>query len=125
MAVYSNFEDLPVWKEAKDLAVQIYKITKEGKLKRDYGLSDQIRKAAISISSNIAEGFDRSSRREFIRSLYIAKGSVSEVRSQLLICKELGYLDRDVSEKLLEKTISLTKQIGAFISFLKKRNLQK
>lgn len=61
MAVYSNFQDLPVWQEAKDLAVQIYKITKEGKLKRDYGLSDQIRRAVLSISSNIAEGFDRSS----------------------------------------------------------------
>jgi len=109
MAVYRNFEELPIWEEAKELAVQIYKMTQEGRLKRDYGLSDQIRRTAISISSNIAEGFDRSSRREFIRSLYIAKGSVSEVRSQLLICIELGYLDQVVSEKLLEKTISLTK----------------
>jgi len=71
MAVYNNFEDLPVWKEAKDLAVQIYKITKEEKFKRDYGLSEQIRRAAVSVSSNIAEGFERSSRKEFIRSLNI------------------------------------------------------
>ncbi len=123
MAVYKNFEDLPIWKEAKDLAVQIYKITKEDKLKRDFGLSEQIRRAALSISSNIAEGFDRSYKKEFIKSLYIAKGSVSEVRSQLFICKELGYLDNGISEELLGRTTSLTRQIGALISFLKKRNL--
>ncbi len=123
MAAYKNFEDLPIWKEAKDLTVQIYIITKEEKLKRDYGLSEQIRRAAISISSNIAEGFDRSSKKEFIKSLYIAKGSVLEVRSQLFLCKELGYLDGDFSEKLLEQTRSLSRQIGALISYLKKRNL--
>lgn len=122
MAIYSNFEDLPVWKEAKDLAVQIYRITREDKFKRDYSLADQIKRAALSISSNVAEGFDRGSRKEFIRFLYIAKGSVSEVRSQLFICEELGYLDGDLSKKLLMKTDSLTKQIGALISFLKKRN---
>lgn len=123
MAVYSSFEDLPVWKQAKDLAVLIYKITGEYKLKKDRGLVEQIRKAVLSISNSIAEGFDRSSEKEFIKFLYIAKGSVSEVRSQLLICNELGYLDKDVSEKFLEQTRSLTKQIGGLISFLKKRNL--
>jgi four helix bundle protein len=123
MAVYNNFEDLPVWKEAIILAVQIYKITKEEKFKRDYGLSEQIRRAAVSVSSNIAEGFERSSRKEFIRSLYIAKGSVSEVRSQVFLSKELGYLDGDFSEKLLGQTRSLSRQIGALISFLKKKNL--
>ena len=123
MAVYNNFEDLPVWKEAIVLAVKVYKITKEEKFKRDYGLSEQIRRAAVSVSSNIAEGFERSSRKEFIRSLYIAKGSVSEVRSQVFLAKELGYLDGDFSGKLLEQTRSLSRQIGALISFLKKRNL--
>lgn len=123
MAVYKIFEDLPIWKEAKDLTVQIYIITKEEKLKRDYGLSEQIRRATLSISSNIAEGFDRSSRKEFIKYLYIAKGSVSEVRSQLFICKELSYLEDGISEEILGKTTSLTRQIGALISFLKKRNL--
>ncbi len=123
MAVYRNFEDLPIRKEAKDLAVRIYKITKDDKLKRDFGLSEQIRRTALSKSGNIAEGFDRSSRKEFIKYLYIAKGSVSEVRSQLFICKELGYLDNGISEELLGRTTSLTRQISALISFLKKRNL--
>ena len=123
MAVYNNFEDLPVWKDARDLAVLIYKLTKVGKLAKDWCMSNQIRSVSLSISSNIAEGFDRSSRKEFIRFLYIAKGSTSEVRSQLLICVELGYLDKDESERLLERTKSLTKQIGALISFLKRKNL--
>jgi four helix bundle protein len=123
MAVYKNFEDLPIWKEAKDLTVRIYKITKEDELKRDFGLSEQIRRAVLSVSSYIAEGFDRSSRREFIKHLYITKGSVSEVRSQLLICRELGYLENGISGELLGKTTSLTRQIGALKSFLKKRNL--
>ena len=115
MAVYNNFEDLPVWKEVKDLAVQIYKITKEGKFSKDWCLSEQIRRATISISSNIAERFDRSSRKEFVKFLYIAWGSVSEVRSQLFIFKELGYIDKDGSEELLRKTSSPTRQIGALI----------
>lgn len=94
-----------------------------GKLAQDWCMSNQIRSAFISISSNIAEDFDRSSRKEFIKFLYIAKGSTSEVRSQLFIYKELGYLDKDESDRLLEKTKSLTKQIGALISFLKRKNL--
>ncbi len=123
MPVYRDFEDLPIWKESRDLAVWIYKLTKEGRLAKDWCLTNQIRSASLSISSNIAEGFDRSSRKEFIRFLYIAKGSVSEVRSQILICIELGYVNKNESEILLERTKSLSKQIGALISFLKKKNL--
>jgi four helix bundle protein len=99
-----------------------HKITKEGKFSKNWSLSEQIRKTSTSISSNIAEGFDRSSRKEFIKFLYIAKGSVSDVGSQLFICKELGYLDIETAEGLFRKTTSLTKQIGALIFFLKKKN---
>ena len=123
MPVYRDFEDLPIWKESRDLTVCIYKLTNEGKLAKDWCLTNQIRSASLSISSNIAEGFDRSSRKEFIRFLYIAKGSVSEVRSQILICIELGYVEKNESKILLDRTKSLTKQIGALISFLKKKNL--
>lgn len=100
MAVNNNFEDLPVWKEAKDLAVQIYKITKEGKFSKGWCLSEQIQRAPIFISSNIKERFDRISRKEFVKFLYIAGGSISEVRSQLFICKELGYIDKEGSGEL-------------------------
>ena len=121
MAVYEKFEDLPVWKLAKDLAVKIYQITKDQKFRRDYGLVDQIRRASISISSNIAEGFERGSKKELIRFLYIAKSSLGEVRSQLQVCFELVYVNKDGLSMLLHQTYDLSKQLGAFISSLKKR----
>ena len=121
MAVYEKFEDLPVWKLAKDLTVKIYQLTKEQKFRRDYGLVDQIRRASISISSNIAEGFERGSKKEFIQFLYIAKGSLGEVRSQLQICFELGYVNKENLNMLLSQTYDLSNQLGAFISSIKKR----
>ena len=121
MPVYKKFEDLPVWKSAKDLAVKIYQTTKNQKFRRDYSLVDQIRRASISVSSNIAEGFERGSRKELIQFLYIAKGSLGEVRSQLQVCSELGYINEENFSLLLQQTYDLSKQLGAFISSLKKR----
>ena len=121
MAVYERFEDLPVWKLAKDLAVKIYQITKDQKFRRDYSLVDQIRRASISVSSNIAEGFERGSKKEFIRFLYIGKGSLGEVRSQLQICFELGYINKENLNMLLSQSYDLSNQLGAFISSIKKR----
>ena len=129
MAVYEKFEDLPVcldghpygWKLAKDLTVKIYQITKDDKFRRDYALVDQIRRASISISSNIAEGFERGSKKEFMRFLYIAKGSLGEVRSQLQVCSDLGYVNKDGLSMLLHQTYDFSKQLGTFISSLKKR----
>ncbi len=121
MPVYERFEDLPVWKLAKDLAVEIYQLTKGDKFRRDYGLVDQIRRAAISVSSNIAEGFERGSRKEFIQFLYIAKGSLGEIRSQLQVCFELGYVNKDKLNALLSRTYDLSNQVGAFISSIKRR----
>ena len=121
MPVYERFEDMPVWRLAKDLAVEIYRITKDANFRRDYGLVDQIRRASISISSNIAEGFERGSKKELIQFLYIAKGSLGEVRSQLQVCSELGYINEENFSLLLQQTYDLSKQLGAFISSLRKR----
>ena len=82
MATYNRFEDLPVWENAKDLAVTVYKVSFDGKLNKDYGLRDQIRKAAVSVSGNIAEGFERGTKKEFIQFLYVAKGSCGELRGR-------------------------------------------
>lgn len=112
---------MPVWKSAKDLALNVYRITKNQRFRRDYSLSDQIRRASISVSSNIAEGFERGSRKELIKFLYIAKGSIGEVRSQLQICRELGYLDEDDFGTLLQQAYDLSKQLGAFISSLRRK----
>ena len=121
MAVYERFEDMPIWRLPKDLAVEIYRVTKDAKFRRDFGLVDQIRRASISISSNIAEGFERGSKREFVQFLYVAKGSLGEVRSQLQVSYELGYINEENFGSLLQQTYDLSKQLGSFISSLKKK----
>lgn len=103
-----KFEDLLVWQERMNLAEIIYKQMNNCK---DYGLKDQIQRAVVSIPSNIAEGFDRQSNKEFIRYLYIAKGSTSEVRTQLYICQRLNYL----SEKEVNSLIENTKKISSML----------
>jgi len=119
MATYKSFEDLPVWQNARELAVLVYRTTSKGKLKEDYGLKNQIQRAVVSISSNVAEGFERGSKREFIQFLYIAKGSCGELRSQLYIAKDLGYLDNSGPETLIKSASNTSKQINGFIKYLK------
>jgi four helix bundle protein len=84
---YERFEDLPVWKAAVDLAVSIYAITEDGAFRADGDLSSQLRRAALSVSNNIAEGFERGSTAELLMFLYIARGSAGEVRSMLQFCE--------------------------------------
>ncbi len=119
MATYSSFEDLPVWQKDRELGVSIYRATAEGKLRKDYGLKDQIQRASVSVSSNVAEGFERGSKREFIQFLYIAKGSCGELRSQLYIAKDLGYLENEYSETLIKSADNTSRQISGFIKYLK------
>ena len=96
-----KFEDLQIWNEGMDLALEIYNCLKQCK---DYGLRDQLQRAAVSIPSNIAEGFERQSNKEFIQYLFIAKGSCGELRTQIHIASRLKIFSDKVSEKLLEKT---------------------
>jgi len=93
-----RFEDLEVWKKAYNLAVKIYKMFAGCK---DFGFKDQITRSALSIPSNIAEGFERSSNKEFIHYLYIAKGSCGELRTQLYIAIEINYLDAETGKLLI------------------------
>ena len=89
-----RFEDLIAWQKARALTKEIYQITRGGSFARDFGLSGQIQRAAVSIMSNIAEGFERGGRGEFHQFLSTAKGSCAEVRSQLYVAFEIGYLDQ-------------------------------
>ena len=91
-AKVEKFEDLIVWQKAKELSLAIYQVTTTGLFSKDYGLRDQIRRAAISVMSNIAEGFERYSRQEFKQFLSVARGSVAEVRSQLHLAYGLHYI---------------------------------
>src|SRR4030043_671338 len=88
-----KFEDLIAWQKARELTKNIYKVTKQGDFFKDFGLRDQIRRASVSIMSNIAEGFERGGRSEFHQFLVIAKGSCAELRSQLYVSLDVGHID--------------------------------
>jgi four helix bundle protein len=116
---YESFKDLKVWQEAKVLAIEIYKTTNQGKLKTDYGLREQIQKAAVSIASNIAEGYERNSDRDFVRFLYIAKGSLSELLTQLEIASGIGYLDDASMIILTDKCNKIGSMLTRLIQYRK------
>ena len=115
----TRFEDLKIWKESIQLSVQIYKLSDRGKLKTDFGLKDQIRRASLSISNNIAEGIEYHSNKQFIRFLNYAKGSAGEVRSQLFFLREVGMINKESYDLNYNQTVSLSKQIKGFIKYLK------
>ena len=95
MATIKRFEDIQAWQDGCKLAIMIYNLTKSSGLSKDHGLKEQIQRAAVSVSSNIAEGFARSGNKEFVNFLWIAKGSAAEVQSQLYIAKEIGYITEE------------------------------
>ena len=107
-----NFEDLNIWKEGMRLSVSIYQLMKKCK---DFGFKDQIQRASVSIPSNIAEGFERQTNKEFIQFLYIAKGSCGELRTQIYLAKELGYLTPEEYKIMLEQSKLLSAKIQNFI----------
>ena len=121
MAKIEKFEDIKAWVKARELVKEIYRISGNDKFAKDWSLKDQIRRAAVSIMSNISEGYSRQTDKEFIQFLYIAKGSVSEVQSQLYIALDLSYLSEEEFDKLYEKSEEIAKLIGGFIKYLKGR----
>ena len=101
MATVGHFEELEVWQLARALVGKIYRLAKQGEFAKDFGFRNQICRAAVSIVSNIAEGFERRSGNQFQQFLDIANGSAGEVRAQLYIALDLGYLSRDQFHDLL------------------------
>jgi len=119
MVTVDRFEELKVWQAARDVANAVYKSSSNGAFARDYALRDQIRRAAISIPSNIAEGFSRRSNKEFIQFLFISKGSAAEVQSQLHTALDQGYISQGEFDKIYGQTEVVAKQISRFITYLK------
>ena len=103
-----NFQDLKVWQRSKDLAVYIYKLTTKGQFSKDYGLRDQIRRAAVSIPSNIAEGDEPGTDKQAIRHFFIAKGSSAEVLTQAIIASEIGYISTDDYQYIVNECKSIS-----------------
>ena len=112
MATVERFEDLIAWQKARELAKGVYAVTREGPFSKDLGLTSQIQRAAVSVMSNIAEGFERGGRGEFHQFLSTAKASCAEVRSQLYVALDAGYLDAPRFEALLAQANELGRIIG-------------
>ena len=118
MTTAKRFEDLEVWQRAKELTSLIYNLSSSGTFARDFGLRDQIRRASISVMSNIAEGFESQTQALFIRFLGIAKGSAGELRAQLYIALEQKYITREEFESTLSLAELCSKQLTRLIQYL-------
>ena len=118
MGKFRSFEEIYSWQKARALNKRIYEITDCIVFKKDYDLVRQIRRASISISSNIAEGFERNTDKEFTYYLYVAKASAVEVRSQLYLALDLEYISKIEFDELFEKVSDISKLISGFIKYL-------
>lgn len=120
-----SFEDLIAWQKARELTKQVYFVTNKGLFSKDYGLRDQIRRAAVSVMSNIAEGFDRGGRAEFHQFVVIAKGSCAEVRSQLYVARDAEYINKEKFEALYALAMETARIIGGLRASIQKQRDKK
>jgi four helix bundle protein len=118
MGTVKRFEDLEVWRRSLLLAVRVDECCSNGDLARNFGLKDQMRRAAVSVMSNIAEGFERRSAASFRYFLRIAKGSVAELRAQFYLCAERGYVDQQLANDLKEETEIISRLLATLIRYL-------
>lgn len=121
MSKIERFEDLIAWQKARLLTKAIYQTTQNGKFAKDYGLAGQIQRAAVSIMSNIAEGFERGGRGEFHQFLVVAKASCAEVRSQLYIAYDVGYINQIEFDGLIAQAHEVTRIVSGLRSAVEKQ----
>lgn len=117
----NSFEELVIWQKAIEIGVQIYRLADQAPLKNDYKSRDQLIGSAVSISNNIAEGFEYNSRVQFIKFLGYAKGSAGELRSQLALLVEVNRVSKDEYQNIKEELVGLSRQIKALITYLKNK----
>ncbi|PZU91157.1 MAG: four helix bundle protein [Chryseobacterium sp.] len=118
----AHFKELIVWQKSIDLVTEIYRITEKFPSNEIYGLTSQLRRAAVSVPSNIAEGNTRRSKADYLQFLRIARGSCSEIETQIIISKNLGFVDVDIFETLNFNIIEISKMINGLINSLKNSN---
>ena len=124
MARIERFEDIEGWKKGRELRQEIYRVSKQGDFARDFSLKDQIRRAAQSVTSNIAEGFERGGNREFIQFLSDAKGSSGEVRDQLYTAIDENYVTQAEFDKLHNLSLETSRLISGFMKYLQQSELR-
>jgi len=120
MATAKTFEELEVWRHARKLVGEIYRASNVGPFAKDFGLRDQLRRASISILSNIAEGFERSGNREFAHFLFMAKGSAGELRAQLYVASDLSYITQEDFRNFSNSAETISRQLSALIKYLQR-----
>jgi four helix bundle protein len=124
MTNINRFEDIESWKRARVFTNHVYKVTSTGKFARDFALKDQLRRASVSILSNIAEGFERSGDKEFQQFLSLAKGSSGEARAQLYVALDQNYISADEFELLTQDATEISQLLSGFIKYLKSSDLK-
>ena len=124
MATIKRFEDIEAWKKGRELRKAVYRYSRTGKFAADFALRDQIRRAAISITSNIAEGFERGGNREFIQFLGHSKGSCGEVRDQLYVALDEEYVSKEQFESLYNASLEVSRLIAGFIKYLQQSEIR-
>jgi four helix bundle protein len=112
-----GFENLEAWKVGRELTNQVYNITKEGVIGRDYGFVDQIRRAALSVMNNVAEGYERGSSKDFTKFLFIARGSAGEVRSMLYVALDQEYVSRENFEHIRDLSVRCSQLCWGLIKY--------
>jgi len=120
LSKFQKFEDLDIWKIAVSIAVEVYLLCDAEPLKSDWGMKDQVRRAACSMSDNIAEGFEYNNNPDFIRFLNYAKGSSGEFRNKLVILFRAGKIDEVIHDNLYAKSIEFSSKTKSLIDYLKK-----
>ena len=119
MATIQKFEDIQAWQQARELTRRMYDCTRLGDFAKDFGLRDQVQRAAVSVMANIAEGFERDGRREFIQFLSQAKGSCGEVRSHLYVALDQRYLTPDEFQGLTELALATSRMLSGLMTYLR------
>ena len=118
MAEFTRFEEVEVWQAARELTRRVYEVSNAGAFARDFGLRDQMRRAAVSVMSNIAEGFESRTQALFVDYLGRAKGSCGDVRAQLYVALDAGYFDQAVFEELRSLATSASRQLSGLMAYL-------
>mgnify|MGYP002779083601 CR=1 FL=1 len=124
MASIQKFEDIEAWKSAREVTNLVYEVSSAERFSRDFALVNQIRRASISIVSNIAEGFERSGNKEFLQFLAIAKGSCGEVRAQLYVAFDQEYIDEAKFREIVEKLSETSRLIAGFMKYLQQSEMR-
>lgn len=122
MAKYTSFEDLEVYKATIEFTVKIFGLLKKDVFIKEWAFTDQLKRATLSISNNIAEGFERETDKELVRFLYFSKGSAGEVRNIINVLNAVDYITKEEADNLKSEIIGISKQLSNYIKYVKKRN---